>query len=49
MKIKFNTDDSIPLNKVIYFLAITKIIRSATKKDGKYYLQPFLNDCLYEI
>ena len=27
MKIKFNTDDHIPLNKIIYFPTITIIIR----------------------
>ena len=27
MKIKFNTDDNIPLNEVIYFATITIIIR----------------------
>ena len=32
MKIKFNTDDNIPLNKVIYFPTITIIIRSIAKK-----------------
>ena len=49
MKIKFNTDDYIPLNKFIYFSAITIIIRSITKKDDKYYSQLFLEDCLYEV
>ena len=49
MKIKFNTDDNIPLNKNIYFPTITIIIRSVTKKDGKYHPQLFLDDCLYEI
>ena len=49
MKIKFKTDDNIPLNKIIYFPTITVIIRSVTKKDDKYYPQPFLDDCLYEI
>ena len=46
MKIKFNTDDNIPLNKIIYFPII---IRSVTKKDDKYYPQLFLDDCLYEV
>ena len=32
MKIKFNTNDNIPLNKIIYFRRITIIIRSVTKK-----------------
>ena len=33
MKIKFNTDDNISLNKIIYFTTITIIIRSVTQKD----------------
>ena len=49
MKIKFNTDDNIPLNKITYFPTITIIIRSITKKDDKYYPQLFLDDCLYEV
>ena len=46
LKIKFNTDDNIPLNKIIYFPTITIIIRSITKEDDKYYPQLFLDDCL---
>ena len=46
MKIKFNKDDNIPLNKIIYLPTITITIRSITKKDNKYYPQVFLNDCL---
>ena len=49
MKIKFNTDDNIPLNKIIYFPTITIIRRSVKQKDGKYYPQLFLDECLYEI
>ena len=49
MEIKFNTDDNIPLNKIIYFPTITIIIRSITQKDGKYYPQLFLDECLYEV
>ena len=49
MKIKFNTDDNIPLNKIFYFPTITIIIRSLTEKDYKYYPQLFLDDCLYEV
>ena len=49
MKIKFNTDDNIPLNKIIYFPTTTITIRSVTQKDGKYYPQLFLDDCLYEV
>ena len=49
MNIKFNTDDNIPLNKIIYFPTITIIIRSITQKDGKYYPQFLLDECLYEV
>ena len=49
MKIKFNTIDNIILNKIIYFSTITVIIRSITQKDGKYYPQLFLDDCLYQV
>ena len=58
MKIKFDTIIfnnintiiiNIPLNKIIYFPAITIIIRSVTKKDDKYYRQLFLDDCVYEV
>ena len=44
MKIKFNTDDNITLNKIIYFPTITIIIRSITKNDDKYDPQLFLDD-----
>ena len=49
MKIKFNTYDNIPLNKILYLPTITIRIRSITKKDNEYYLQVFLDDCLYEL
>ena len=49
MKIKFNANDNILLNKIIYFPTITITIRSVTQKDGKYYPQAFLGDCLYEL
>ena len=49
MKIKFNTYDNIPLNKIIYFPTMTIIIRSVTQKDGKYYPQLSLDECLYEV
>ena len=49
MKINSNTDDNIPLNKIIYFPTITIIIRSVTQKDGKYYPQLSLDECLYEV
>ena len=49
IKIKFYTDDNIPLNKIIYFPTITITIRSVTKKDYIYYPQIFQDDCLYRV
>ena len=48
MKIKFDSDDDLPLNKVMKFYDLTVIIRSIFEKDGKYYPQIFLDDCLYD-
>ena len=49
LKIKFDSDDNLPLNKILNFRILTIIIRSLFEKDGKYYPQIFLDDCLYEI
>ena len=48
MKIKFNSDDSLPLNKILRFHVLTIIIRNVFEKDGKYYPQFFLDDCFYD-
>ena len=48
MKIKFNSDDELPLNKALKFLSITIIIRSVFEEDGKLHPQDFLDDNLYE-
>ena len=49
MKIKFDSDDNLPLNKVLKFHAIIIIIRSVFERDGKYYPQMFLDDALVNI
>ena len=49
MKIKFNSDDKLPLNKQLKFISVTIVIRSVFEDDGKYYSQSFLDDCLYEL
>ena len=45
MKIKFNSDDDLPLN----FHIMTITIRSVFEEDGKLYPQVFLIDTLYEV
>ena len=41
IKIKFNSDHDIPLNKQLNFPTITVITRNIFEKDGKYYPQRF--------
>ena len=41
MKIKFDCDDDLPLNKSLKFHAMTIIIRSVFEEDGKLYPQLF--------
>ena len=48
MKIKFNSDDDLPLNKPLKFHLTDTIIRSVFE-GGKLYPQVFLNDVLYEL
>ena len=49
MKIKFNCDDNLSLNKPLRFHNMTITIRSVFEEDGKLYLQLFLDDNLYEL
>ena len=49
MKNKFNSDDDIPLNKLLKFHLMTVTIRSVFEEDGKLYPQVFLDDSLYEL
>ena len=49
MKIKFNSDDNLPVNKPLKFHLMTITIRSVFKEDGKLYPQLFLDDALYDL
>ena len=49
IKIKFNSDDDLPLNKPLKFHAMTIIIRSVFEEEGKLYPLVFLDDALYEV
>ena len=49
MKIKFNSDDELPLNEPLKFHAMTIIIRSVFEEDSKLYPQFFLDDTSYEL
>ena len=49
MKIKFNSDDNLPLNKPLKFHNLTIIVRSVFQETNKYYPQIYLDVCLYEL
>ena len=49
MKIKFNSDDNLPLNKMLKLHMLTVIVRSVFEEDDKYYPQVFLDECLYKV
>ena len=48
MKINFNSDDNLSLNKPLKFHLMTITITSVFKEDGKFYPQIFLDDALFE-
>ena len=47
MKIKFNSDEDLPLNKVLKLHNLVIVIRSVFQKEEKYSPQFFLDECLY--
>ena len=49
VKIKFNSDDDLLFNKPLKYHIMTIIIRSVFEEDGKFCLQVFLDDALYEL
>ena len=49
MKIKFNSDDNLPLNKPLKFHNIAITIRSVFEEDDKLYPQVFLENTVYEL
>ena len=49
MKIKFNLDDKLPLNKIIEIPTITIIVTAMFLENSKYYPQVFLDEYLYKI
>ena len=47
-RLKFNSDVDLPLDKLIEFRALVIIINCVIEKDGKYYLEIYLDECLYD-
>ena len=49
IKIKFNSENDLPLNKPLKLHITIITIRSVFKEDDKLYPQVFLDDTLYEL
>ena len=48
-KIKFDTDDDLLSNKPLNLHMLTIIVRSVFEDEGKFYLQVYLDGCLYKL
>ena len=48
-KIRFESNDDLPLNKPIKLSLLTIIIRSVFSEDGKFYPQLYLDNAFYEL
>ena len=46
---KNNSDDELPLNKTIETPSMTIVVRAILLENNKYYLQIFLDGCLFKI
>ena len=49
MKIKFNSDNDLPLNKSLKFSLMTITIRCVFKEDNELYPQVFIDGTSYEL
>ena len=47
MKIKFSSDDNLPLGRILKLSMLTIAVRSVFEEDSKYYFQVFLGEYLY--
>ena len=48
-KIKFVSNDLLPLGKLIYFPTLTVVIRCVLKQGHLFYPQVYLDDALYQL
>ena len=49
MKVKFNSDDDLPLKKTLKLYNLVIVVRSVFHEGTKYYPQVFLDECLYKL
>ena len=49
MRVKFESNDDLPLDKILNVPSIIIVVESVLKKYNKYYPQVFLHECLLEF
>ena len=49
MKIKFDSDDELPLNKTVEIPSMIIVVRAVFHENSKYYPQVLLDECLYKL
>ena len=49
MKIKFNSDDDLPLNKMPELHNMTIVVRAVFHENNKHYTQVFLDECFCKL
>ena len=49
MKIKFDSDDNLSLNKTIEIPKMTIVVRAVFHGNKKYYPHVFLGECLHQL
>ena len=49
MKIRFESENYLPLGSILKTHMLAVIVRSVFEEDGKYYPQVFLGECLYGL
>ena len=49
MKIKFDSDDELPLNKMVEIPTVIIVVRAVFQENNKFYPHVFLNECLCKI
>ena len=49
MQVKFNSDSELPLSETIVIPNMAIVARVVFEENNKYYLQYFLEECLYKI
>ena len=49
IRIKVNSDDDLPLNKILKLRILTIAVRFVFEEDGNNSSQIFLDECFYEV